>query len=259
MPLDPRLSSVSPLKRWAPLALLIAAIAAAYALGLHRYLSLQAIAMNYEVLKSFVASHFLLAVLAYGCVYIAVVGLSLPGATILSVVGGLLFGWIAGLPVTVIAATIGATVIFAIVTTSLGALVAERAGPFVQKLAAGFRGDAFNYLLFLRLVPAFPFFAVNAVAGLARIPLRTFVTATFIGIIPGALALSWIGSGLDQVVDAQFKIYRDCVALQGAANCNVGFDPMSLLSWQLLLGLTGLALLSLVPVAMRRLRARRVA
>jgi uncharacterized membrane protein YdjX (TVP38/TMEM64 family) len=257
--MDPQPSSVSPLKRWAPLALLVAAIATAYTAGLHRYLSPAAIAMNYEALKSFVASHFLLAVLAYASVYVAVVSLSLPGATILSVVGGLLFGWVAGLPATVIAATIGATVIFAIVTTSLGALVAERAGPFVQKLAAGFRGDAFNYLLFLRLVPAFPFFAVNAVAGLARIPLRTFVIATFIGIMPGALALSWIGSGLDEVAETQFKAYRDCVALQGAEACSVGLDPMSLLSWQLLLGLTGLALLSLLPIVMRRIRARRVA
>lgn len=251
-----RSPATSPLKRWAPLALLVTAIAAAYASGLHRYLSLAQIAMNYEALKAFVASNLLLAILAYAGIYVVVVALSLPGATILSIIGGLLFGWVVGLPVTVIAATVGATVIFAIVTTSLGALIAERAGPFAQKLAAGFRGDAFNYLLFLRLVPAFPFFAVNAVAGLVRMPLRTFIIATFIGIIPGALALSWIGAGLNDVIETQFKTYRDCVAARGADACTVDLDPMSLVSPQLLVGLTSLALLSLVPIILKRWRAR---
>lgn len=247
----------SPLARWAPLVLLAIAIGMAYATGLYRYLSLTQVALNHEALKAFVASHFWTALLAYMGIYVAVVALSLPGATFLSIFGGLLFGWLASLPATVIAATIGATIIFSIVTTSLGALVAERAGPFVQKLAQGFRGDAFNYLLFLRLVPAFPFFAVNAVAGLAGIPLRTFVTATFIGIIPGALALTWIGSGLDQVIETHFTAYRDCVASGRGAACRVDLDPASFVSPQLLLGLTALALLALVPIFLRHRRAGR--
>jgi uncharacterized membrane protein YdjX (TVP38/TMEM64 family) len=249
----------SPLKRWLPLAALIAAIAAVYATGLTRYLSPAAIAINYETITEFVASHFWLAILAYAAIYIAVVSLSLPGATVLSIIGGMLFGWLASTPVTVIAATVGATVIFAIVTTSLGAFIAERAGPFVQKLAAGFRGDAFNYLLFLRLVPAFPFFAVNAVAGLARIPLSTFVAATLIGIIPGALAFAWIGAGLDEVIETQFKAYRDCVTTQPAGACTIDISPMSLASPQLLLGLVALAIISLVPVALKRWKSRKTA
>jgi uncharacterized membrane protein YdjX (TVP38/TMEM64 family) len=246
----------SPFKRWTPLALLLLAIAATYAMGLHRYLSPAGIAANYEAIKAFVGAHVWLAILAYAGVYIAVVSLSLPGATVLSILGGLLFGWLVATPVTVIAATIGATIVFAIVTTSLGALVAERAGPFVQKLAAGFRGDAFSYLLFLRLVPAFPFFAVNAVAGLARIPLAAFVTATFIGIIPGALAFSWIGAGLGEVIEGQFKTYRDCLAARAVGPCSVDISPMSLASPQLLIGLLALAVISLVPVLLRHLKAR---
>jgi uncharacterized membrane protein YdjX (TVP38/TMEM64 family) len=245
---------VSPFKRWAPLALLVLAIAATYATGLQHYLSLTSIAANYETIKTFVAEHFWLAILAYAGVYVVVVALSVPGATILSILGGFLFGWLVNTPVTVVAATIGATIIFAIVTTSLGIFIAERAGPFVQKLAAGFRDDAFNYLLFLRLVPAFPFFAVNAVAGLARIPLATFVIATFIGIIPGVLAFSWIGAGLGEVIEGQFKSYRHCVAAQGSAACSVDISPMSLASPQLLIGLFALAVIALVPIVLKRLK-----
>jgi uncharacterized membrane protein YdjX (TVP38/TMEM64 family) len=250
-------SPPSKLKRWIPLAVLLAAIAAAYATGLHRYLMLSEIAANRDALRTFVSEHFALAMLCYAGIYIAVVSLSLPGATALSIVGGLLFGWLASAPITTVAATIGAVIVFSIVTTSLGTLIAERASPFVQKLAEGFRGDAFNYLLFLRLVPAFPFFAVNAVAGLARIPLRTFVIATFFGIIPGVLAFAWIGAGLDEVIEKHLTLYRECVAAKGADNCTIDIDAMSLVSPQLLLGFAALAVISLVPVALRHFRARK--
>jgi uncharacterized membrane protein YdjX (TVP38/TMEM64 family) len=234
-------------------------IASAYYFGLHRYLSLGVIADNREALKAFVAAHLIAAVVIYMAIYIVVVALSLPGAAILTIVGGFLFGWALSAPITVLAATAGAVIVFQIVKTSLGAVAAERAGPFVKKLSAGFTDDAFNYLLFLRLVPAFPFFAVNAVAGLCRVNLRTFVSATLIGIIPGTIAFAWLGTGLDSVIDAQAKIYHQCIATGGMADCMYEFDIGALVTREILIAFAALGVVALIPVALKRWKARRTA
>lgn len=249
-------TSASPVKRWAPLAVLIVLIALAYAFGLHRYFSLGAIAENRDGLKTFVASNLIGALLAYVGIYIAVVALSLPGATLLTIVGGFLFGWKIGGATTIIAATIGAIVVFQIVKTSLGAVVAQKAGPFVNKLSDGFSKDAFNYLLFLRLVPAFPFFAVNAVAGLSKIKLQTFALATFIGIIPGTFAFSYLGTGLDSVIDAQQENYRACMAAHAQATCMLEFDAGALLTREIIIAFIALGLVALIPIFLKRWKTR---
>src|SRR3954451_24843411 len=120
-------NSRAALKRWLPLGLLIAAVALAYALGLTRYLTLAAFAENRASIKDLVDHHLVLALGAFALTYIIVVSLSLPGAALLSALGGLLFGWVLGAPVSIIAATIGAIIVFLTVRTSLGALIAERA------------------------------------------------------------------------------------------------------------------------------------
>ena len=102
-----------------------------------------------------------------------------------------------------VGATIGATVIFLVARTALGEPLLRRAGPRAAQLAQGFRADAFSYLLFLRLVPAFPFFLVNLVPAFAGVRLSTFVAATALGIIPGALVYAFAGTGLDSVIAAQ--------------------------------------------------------
>ncbi len=239
------------------MAVLLVLIAAAYFAGLHRYLSLGVIAEHREALKTFVAEHLIAAVAIYMAVYIVTVALSLPGAAILSIIGGFLFGWALSAPITMVAATAGAVIVFQIVKTSLGAVVAERAGPFVKKLSAGFTEDAFNYLLFLRLVPAFPFFAVNAVAGLCRVNLRTFVSATIIGIIPGSIAFAWLGTGLDSIVDVQARIYHRCVATSGMENCMYNFDIGALVTQEILIAFAALGVVALIPVAFKYWKARR--
>ena len=107
--------------------------------------------------------------------------------------------------------------------SACGENLVRRAGPLAGKLADGFRADAFSYLLFLRLVPAFPFFLVNLVPALVGVKLSTFVAATFIGIIPATFAFSFLGSGLDSVIAAQEKIFRACLAA-GRTDCHVQFD-----------------------------------
>lgn len=243
------------LLRWLPLVVLTGLAFFAYQFDVQNYASFQTIIENEETLMKFVGNHWAQALLIYAIIYVISVSLSLPGAGFLSVAGGFLFGWEWSAPVSVISATIGAVIVFQIVKSSLGAIVANRAGPFVVKLSEGFKNDAFNYLLFLRLVPAFPFFAVNAVAGLARVDLRSFVLATFIGIIPGAIAFAWFGRGLGSVIEAQRSLHRSCVAENGLANCPFEFSMSSLLTPQLLLGFFALALVALIPVGLKKWKA----
>jgi uncharacterized membrane protein YdjX (TVP38/TMEM64 family) len=239
-------------KRWLPLIILAGLIAMAYGFGLHKYLTLQTIAENRAALQDYVSTHLALAILIFMAIYIVVVALSLPGAAILSIVGGFVFGWALSVPVTVVAATIGSIIVFQIVKTSVGAAIAEKAGPFVKRLSDGFAKDAFNYLLFLRLVPAFPFFVVNAVAGVCRVNLRTFIIATFIGIIPGAFAFAWLGRGLGSVIDAQTIAHDACVANKGLANCPFELSVSSLVTPQLLIAFAILGVVALIPVALKK-------
>ena len=155
------------------------------------------------------------------------------------------------------AATLGAAIVFEIVKTSFGAALAERSGPFLMRLSRGFAENGFSLLLFLRLTPVFPFWAVNAVAGLSRMPLATFLSATMIGIIPGAIAFALVGSGLDTVIDDQALAFKVCAAQNGAENCHVSLSPASLISPELLWGLTGLGLIALAPVLVKLWKGRR--
>jgi uncharacterized membrane protein YdjX (TVP38/TMEM64 family) len=246
----------SQLRRWLPVAGLLVLIAGGYALGLHRQLSLTALAQNRDMLRAWVDSHLALALAAYMAVYVVAVALSVPGASILSIAGGFLFGWLISTPATVVAAVVGAAAVFQIVKTSFGSALAARAGPMVQRLSRGFAENAFSLLLFLRLTPVFPFWAVNAVAGLCRIPTRTFLAATAIGIIPASIAFALVGSGLDRVIDGQLAQHNACVAAKGAANCHFSIDAGSLLTPELGLGLTALGLVALIPLGIRLWKER---
>jgi uncharacterized membrane protein YdjX (TVP38/TMEM64 family) len=106
--------------------------------------------------------------------------------------------------------------------------------------------------LFLRLVPAFPFFVVNAVAGICRVELRTFTIATLIGIIPGTFAFSWLGRGLDSLVRSQKLAHESCVAAQGLANCPFELSVSALVTKELLIAFAILGLVSLIPVLLKR-------
>ena len=168
-------------RRVVPLAaVILLAVVAFYIFG-RDGLSLEALIRHRAEIDDFVAGHRLIAVLTYIGVYIAVVALSVPGAIFLTVSGGFLFGLPIGAAAAVTGATIGATIIFLVARTALGEPLLRRAGPRAANLAKGFRDDAFSYLLFLRLVPAFPFFLVNLVPAIAGVRLVPFVTATAIG------------------------------------------------------------------------------
>ena len=130
------------------------------------------------------------------------------------------------------------------------------AGPLMTRIADGFREDAFNYLLFLRLVPAFPFWLVNLAPALFGVPLSTFVAATAIGIVPGTFTFASVGSGLDSVIAAQEKTFHDCLA-SGRTDCRLDFDLKAAVTHELLIAFAALGVIALLPVLIRRLRARK--
>jgi uncharacterized membrane protein YdjX (TVP38/TMEM64 family) len=178
------LSRLGTLKRLLPLVVIVALVVAFFVFGLNRYLTLQALHDNDDALRAFVIRHPLLARAAFVAVYALVVALSVPGGAVMTVAGGLLFGLWMGAAFAIVGATVGAVILFLIARFVVGDALRARAGPFLKRMAEGFERNAFAYLLFLRLVPAFPFWTVNLVPALIGVRLRSFAAATLIGIIP---------------------------------------------------------------------------
>jgi uncharacterized membrane protein YdjX (TVP38/TMEM64 family) len=259
----PVTASTEPGRRWrlrrlAPVAAVVLVMALVFAMGWHRFVSLETLVRHRAAIEGFVHAHYALAVATYVGIYVAVVALSIPGAAILTVVGGVLFGWLVGALAAIVGATIGATAIFLIARSACGEVLLRRAGPLVAKVAQGFRDDAFNYLLFLRLVPVFPFWLVNLAPALVGVRLGTFVLATALGIIPGTFAFALVGEGLDSVIAAQESAYRACLAA-GSGDCRLAFSLSAVATPQLLAALAALGLVALIPVAVRKWRARTTA
>jgi uncharacterized membrane protein YdjX (TVP38/TMEM64 family) len=248
----------SVLRRLLPVILLGGIAVLVLALGWHRELSLETLVRHRVALEALVSEHFFAALAAFIALYIAVVALSVPGAVYLTISSGILFGAVVGGLASIIGATIGATALFLVARTALGELLARRAGPLAERIAAGFREDAFSYLLFLRLVPAFPFFLVNLAPALVGVKLSVFVAATVIGVIPATFAFAFLGSGLDSVIAAQERIFRACLAT-GRTDCEVSFDLGMIATPQLLASLAVLGVIALIPVVVKRMRARNAA
>lgn len=180
-------------------AIIIAAVvfvALYFCFDLQRFLTLSAIKANRHALLDFYAAHTLLMVAAFMAIYILQTALSLPGAAILSLAAGAIFGPVMGTLYACIAATIGATLAFLAVRSLLRDAVLTRFGDRLEGVNRELEARGFNYLLFLRLVPLCPFFLVNLAAGLTRLPLRSFTIATMIGIIPGGFVYVNAGARL---------------------------------------------------------------
>jgi uncharacterized membrane protein YdjX (TVP38/TMEM64 family) len=174
----------------------IVAVALFFLLDLGRFLTLEALKANRQALLVYHTSHPVTTVTAFMAVYIVQTALSLPGATILSLAAGALFGSIMGTVWAVIAASIGATLACIVTRYLLRDAVLSRFGPRLEGLNRELETRGFNYLLFLRLVPLFPFFLINLAAGLTRLPLSTFILGTTLGIIPGGFVYVNAGASL---------------------------------------------------------------
>lgn len=221
-----------------PVCLLAAGAVLAYVFG-QDYLGLDMIARHRDELIAWRDGNMVTAVLAYCLVYIVAVAFSVPGAIWLTTAGGFLFGTALAAGLTVVSATIGATLIFLAARSSLGALLHARAGPWLRRVEAEVAQGEISFLLVMRLVPAIPFFIANLAPAFVNVRLPSFVWTTLVGIAPATVVISSVGAGLGRVLDEG-----------GEPNLGVIFEP------HVLLPLLGLAALAAAPVLLRKLRGR---
>jgi uncharacterized membrane protein YdjX (TVP38/TMEM64 family) len=219
---------------WLVLAV-VAVIVALRVTGCDRYLTLDTLGTHHGVLAEFVASHMLAAACIYVSVYVGVVAFSLPGALLLTLTGGFLFGPIVGTALTVLAATTGATLVFLFARTVFGGSSLDRFGPQARNLAENIRENAWSYLLALRLVPLFPFVLVNIIPAFVGVRTLTFLLTTLFGIIPGTTVFSLAGAGLGTALERGETL-----------------SPSTILTPEILLALAGLAGLALAAIPLRR-------
>ncbi len=218
-----------------PLLILLISLALFFYFRLYQYLTFAALQQHRNFLHQWTSQHSVLAPLIFMGTYIIAVAISIPSATIITLLGGFLFGIVFGTLYVVISATIGAISIFLAARSAFHALFFAKAKPWLEKMEKGFQKNALQYLLFLRLVPLFPFWLVNIVPALLNVRLRTYIIATFLGIIPGVLIYVSVGNGLDTLFQSGHS-----------PDLGIIFKPA------ILLPLFGLAILSLIPVIYRK-------
>lgn len=174
-------------------------IALFFFFDLGRYLTLEALKANRDALRVYYAEHWFLMAGGFILLYIVQTALSLPGAAILSLAGGAIFGVLPGTFYVNLGATTGATLAFLVTRYLFRDAVLKKFGPNLEKMNSELEQRGFSYLLFLRLVPVFPFFLINLGAGLTRMPLRTFFLGTMVGIIPGSFVFCNAGASLASI------------------------------------------------------------
>ncbi len=245
-------SAMRKIRKFAPLAIIVVVLLGLWWAGAFEQVSLSHVIMQREMLAARVADNRIVAVAAYMLLYVALVAVSFPGASLLTIAAGFFFGGLIGGAATVFSATAGASAIFLIARSSFGDFLARKAGKFVSRLVDGFNRDAFFYLLSLRLTPIFPFWVINIVPALLNMRLVPYALATFLGIIPGTFAYAFIGAGLDSIIAAQEMANPGCAA---SGVCMI--DAKSLVTPQILIAMAALAVISILPVIVKRLKARK--
>lgn len=232
----------SGLQRYLPL-IAIAVVALIGAFTLRDYISFDVLRDNREALLAFRDDNFLLTVLLFIAGYVAVVGFSLPGAVIVTLTGGFLFGTVLGTVFNVTGATLGAILIFLAARMGLGNRLKEKmdaSDGMVAKIKKGIDENQWSMLFFIRLVPAVPFFVANLIPAFVGVPLFRFAVSTFLGIIPGSLVYTSVGAGLGEVF-----------ARGETPNLGIIFEP------HILLPILGLTALSVLPVLIKAVTGKK--
>lgn len=186
-------------KKTALLLFIATLVALFHFLDLKRHLSLTALKANFEALQAFNAAQPIITATAYISAFIFLSSLALPGPLIMCLAAGAIFGVISGTVYSTIAATIGASLAFLATRYLFREKVQLRFGNRLTQVNKLLHNEAFTHLLLIRLIPVVPFTLVNIGAGLTKIPMRSFVLATLVGIIPSGLILCNAGANLAEV------------------------------------------------------------
>lgn len=216
------------------LLLLITAIAAIRMTGVHRYLTFENLQTQKDILHGFVDKNYLLAIIIFMLIYSVSVAFSIPGATILTLAGGLVFGTVLGAIYVNVGATSGAIGVFIFARYLLGAKLQEKYADKLAKFNNEIEINGYSYLLTLRFIPLFPFWMINLFAGLTKIPLRTYVWTTAIGILPGSLVYTYTGNQLNTINSVS-----------------------DIFSWNILLAFVLLGLLALIPTILNHIKRKK--
>ncbi|MGC6516512.1 MAG: TVP38/TMEM64 family protein [Candidatus Puniceispirillaceae bacterium] len=227
------------LKKWLLPFILVVGLVSFFASGLHHFLSFETLATHYGEIKTFITDNQIKAYSLFFAVYLLAVAFSLPVASLLTLAGGAIFGLPAAALI-LVAATAGAGIVFVAARSVLHDLLSAKAGPFLKKLESGFAENDFSYLLALRLVPVAPFWVVNIVPALLGMRLLPFITATFIGIMPGTVIYVLVARSFDIVLS------------QGKTP-----DLSTLSDIQVIGPLAALGLLALVPIFLKSITQKR--
>jgi uncharacterized membrane protein YdjX (TVP38/TMEM64 family) len=201
--------------------------------GAGSYLTVENLKKNKELLQHFIDARYLLSVALYVAVYILTVTFSLPGATVLTLAGGFLFHLFPGILYVNVAATVGATLGFLFARYILGNSIQEKYAPQLERFNHELAENGHLYLLTLRLIPVFPFFLINLLAGLTRVGLKTFFWTTLVGILPGSFVYCFAGSQLNTIESVEDVFSANIIA-----------------------AFLALALFALLPVMLKKLRTR---
>jgi uncharacterized membrane protein YdjX (TVP38/TMEM64 family) len=226
-------------KKYLPILLILLLSGLALSFEVHKYFSFDLFKEHQKSLESFIETQKFLSIIIYCGIYILIVGISIPGASFMTIAGGFLFGQVLGTMSAVIAATIGATILFLSARMASTDLLSKKSGSWINKMKDGFKQNAFSYLLTLRLIPIFPFAIINLAAAIFQIPLRIFFFGTLIGIIPGSFVYTSMGVALREVI------------------AQPNFSSGLILNSKVLFSLAGLGLLALLPVLYKKFKKKK--
>ncbi|MBX2870371.1 MAG: TVP38/TMEM64 family protein [Acidiferrobacterales bacterium] len=174
----------------------IVAIGAFLLFGPRHYLSLEFMQSQLGRINEYREANPITSVLLFAAVYITATAASIPGALVLTLLGGAIFGFWLGSLVVVISATIGATIAFLLARYLFDDFVQQKFGDKLKPIRENFRKEGAMYLFSMRLVPVFPFFAVNLLMGLTSIKTSTYAIASLIGMAPGTMVFINAGTQL---------------------------------------------------------------
>ena len=226
-------------KFWFAIGLLVV-FAAARLSPIENVLSLETLRVFRADLTSWVDSNTVLASIAYVVAYIFAAMLALPGAAILSLAGGFLFGATYAAVLIAVGATTGATLFFLLARSLFGESVMKKVVTQYPQLVDGIRKNAWSYLLVMRLIPLFPFALVNLAAAVVGVRLTTYLLTTFFGMMPGIVVYALSGAGLGTILDQRSE-----------------FSISSVFTPTIIAALTGLSVLSLLAIFIRKRFERR--
>lgn len=231
------------LARFVPVIIIVTGLVIGYAAGWHRFLSLEFLALSRNQLGLFVEENYVWSLVSFFLIYTAAVAFSFPAASVLTIFAGFLFGWLVAGTVVAFAATLGAVIVFLAARHAFADFFRHRIGGRLAALADGFRNDAFSYLFVLRLAPIFPFWLINIAPAFFNVPTRTYVAATFLGILPGTFAYAYLGQGVDSVIVAARQAGRD-------------IELSDLVTRDISIAFVALALVAAIPIVVKKYRNR---